>query len=205
MHKTNLLFAACILSVTINAESKVYKWVDDHGVTHYGEVIPAEYANKDRDTLNKAGLIEKRIEKADPETIRAKEEADKQRKIENQAAMEQQRRDSAMLNTYSNETEIDQARDRSLVLIKARIESNKMLLQSSQGTLDGLNKEVETRTKEGKKIPQSLANDIAGTEARVARYSAELSKSEEELNTVRTRFENEKELYRRLKGTESKK
>lgn len=205
MHKTNLLFAACILSVTINAEAKVYKWVDDHGVTHYGEVIPAEYANKDRDTLNKAGLIEKRIEKADPETIRAKEEADKQRKIENQAAMEQQRRDSAMLNTYSNETEIDQARDRSLVLIKARIESNKMLLQSSQGTLDGLNKEVETRTKEGKKIPQSLANDIAGTEARVARYAAELSKSEEELNTVRTRFENEKELYRRLKGTESKK
>jgi len=207
MFKTYVLFAGFVMSValTMHAEAKVYKWVDDQGVTHYGEVIPAEFANKDRDRLNKSGLIEKRPEKTDPEAIRARQEADNKKKIENQAVMEQQRRDSALLNTYSNENEIDQARDRSLVLISARIESNRMLLKSSQGTLDGLKSEVETRTKEGKKIPASLTNDIVQTEARVARYASELAKSEEELNTVKARFEKEKELYRKLKGSETKK
>ena len=118
--------------------------------------------------------------------------------------MEQQRRDSALLNTYSNQNEIDMARDRSLVLIDARIESNKMLLISSQATLDGHKKEFDSRSKTGKKIPQSLLNDIAQTEARVARYKAELLKSEEELAAVKARFESEKELYRKLKGSSTK-
>lgn len=188
------------LSISSPAHAKVYKWVDDQGVTHYGEVIPTEYANKTRDTINKSGMLDKRPEKQDAETIKAKEEAEKKRKIERQAEIEQQRRDNAMLDTYSNVAEIDLARDRSLVLINARVESNKMLLKSSQGTLDDLKLEVDVRNKEGKKIPASLANDIAQTEARVARYQAELSKSEEEVTTVKTRFEKEKELYRRLKA-----
>lgn len=184
----------------LNAEAKLFKWVDDNGVTHYGEVIPPEYANKDKDSLNKAGMIDKRPEKADPAALKAKEEADAKMKVEKQAAMEQQRRDNTLLNTYSNEKEIDLALDRSLLLIKARIDSNKMLLSSSQASLDDLKKESDLRSKGGKKVPVSLTNDIAKTEAKVAKYTAELSKSEDELNVVKTRFEHDKELYRKLKG-----
>jgi len=203
MLKTKLLGAcfAMSLAFAMNAEAKLYKWVDDKGMTHYGEVVPPEYANKERDSLNKAGMIQKRPEKVDPESIHAKEEAERKRKAENQALLEKQRRESALLNTYSNESEIDQARDRSLVLISARIESHKMLMKSTTETLDGLNKEVATRTKEGKKIPASLTNDIAQTEARHARYAAELVRSEEELTDVKARFESEKATYRKLKGS----
>ena len=201
-----MLAAGFILSalISVQAEAKLYKWVDDKGTTHYGEVIPPEYANKDRDSISKSGLLDKRPEKVNPEALRAKEEAEQKRKVDNQATMEQQRRDSALLNTYSNENEIDMARDRSLVLIDARIESNKMLLISSQATLNGHKKEFDSRSKTGKKIPQSLLNDIAQTEARVARYKAELVKSEEELAAVKARFESEKELYRKLKGSSTK-
>lgn len=206
MSKSGILAAGFILSalISVQAEAKLYKWVDDKGTTHYGEVIPPEYANKDRDSISKSGLLDKRPEKVNPETLRAKEEAEQKRKVENQATMEQQRRDSALLNTYSNENEIDMARDRSLVLIDARIESNKMLLISSQATLDGHKKEFDSRTKTGKKIPQSLLNDIAQTEARASRYKAELIKSEEELAAVKARFDSEKELYRKLKGSSAK-
>jgi len=207
MFNSKVLGACFILTMalSLSAEAKLYKWVDDKGVTHYGEVIPPEYADKERDSLRKSGLLEKRPEKVDPASIRAKEEAELKRKIDSQAAVEQQRRDSAMLNTYSNEKEIDLALERSLVLINARIESNKMLLKSSQETLDGHKKEVDTRTKRGQKIPQSLTNDITRTETRVAKYTAELSKSEEELTTVKMRFENEKTLYRKLKSGTPKK
>jgi hypothetical protein len=206
MSKSGILVAGFILSalISVQAEAKLYKWVDDKGTTHYGEVIPPEYANKDRDSISKSGLLDKRPEKVNPEALRAKEEAEQKRKVENQATMEQQRRDSALLNTYSNEHEIDMARDRSLVLVDARIESYKMLLISSQATLDGLKKERDNRSKTGKKIPQSLLNDIAQTEARVARYKVELARSEEELAAVKARFEGEKELYRKLKGSSTK-
>ena len=80
-----------------------------------------------------------------------------------------------------------------------------MLLSSSQASLDDLQKESDLRSKGGKKVPVSLTNDIAKTEAKVAKYAAELSKSEDELNVVKARFEHEKELYRKLKGIPSPK
>jgi Domain of unknown function (DUF4124) len=207
MFKAKLIGLGCIISLvfSIQAEAKLYKWVDDNGTTHYGEVIPPEYANKERDSLKKSGLIEKRPEKVDPEAVRAKEDAEAQRKIDAKATLEQQRRDSMLLNTYSNENEIDQARERSLVLINARIESNKMLLQSSQSTLEEHKKEFDSRTKTGKKIPKSLTDDIAQSETRVLKFQTELGKSEEELTAVRARFENEKAMYRKLKGIAPKK
>lgn len=202
MYKNKLVLSGLFLSFvfSLNAEAKLYKWVDDQGITHYGEVIPPEYANKDRDSFKKSGVLDKRPEKINPDAIRAKEEAAKQQKIADQAATEQQRRDSALLNTYSNEKEIDLALERSLVLVNARIESNNMLLKSSQDTLDGHKKEADNRTKSGRKIPASLTEDITQAEARVAKFQVELRNSEEELSTVKTRFENEKVLYRKLKG-----
>ena len=206
MINTKILSAGFIVlaAISISAEAKLYKWVDDKGTTHYGEVIPPEYANKERDSLKKSGLIEKRPEKADTVSIQAKQDAEAKQKIDNQAAMEQKRRDNALLNTYSNENEIDMARERSLVLIKARIDSNQMLQKSSQTALVDLQKEADTRTKQGKKTPQSLLNDIADREARVEKYNIEIRKNEEELNSVKSRFDNEKELYRKLKGNTAK-
>lgn len=202
MFNSKLLSTSFVLITLFSAtaEAKLYKWVDDNGTTHYGEVVPPEYANKDKDSLKKSGLLEKRPEKVDPEAVRAKEQAEAKRKVDNRAAEEQKRRDNALLNTYSNENEIDMARERSLVLANARIDSNRMLLKSTHSTLDELKKEADKRTKAGKKIPQSLNDDIAQTEARVQKYTIAISKNEEELAAVKTRFDNEKVLYRKLTG-----
>jgi len=35
---------------------KLYKWVDENGQVHYGDKVPPEYANQDRDVLNKRGM-----------------------------------------------------------------------------------------------------------------------------------------------------
>ena len=190
---------------SMTAEAKLYKWVDNSGTTHYDEVIPPEYADKDRDTLKKSGLLDKRPEKIDPDAIRAKEEAAEKQKIEGQATVDLQRRNTTLMNTYSNESEIDLARDRSLVMVNARIESNQMLLKSSQVRLDDYTIEVATRTKASRKIPQSLINDMALSEARVQKYTSELARSEAELEHVQSRFDKEKELYKKLKGDSTRK
>jgi hypothetical protein len=33
-------------------QQKLYRWVDKNGQVHYGDSVPAEYAEQDRDVLN---------------------------------------------------------------------------------------------------------------------------------------------------------
>src|SRR3990167_1935982 len=99
------LFVALIIGMTFSlpVTAKMYKWVDDQGVTHYGETVPPEYADNDRSELNKAGRVIKKKEVLTPEERRAKElEGIKQRENE-EAALEWKRRDKALLNTYRSE------------------------------------------------------------------------------------------------------
>ena len=47
---TRLNFAIALIAglvFSLPAAAKLYKWVDDQGVTHYGETIPPPYAGHD--------------------------------------------------------------------------------------------------------------------------------------------------------------
>ena len=55
--RLTLAAAACCTLLYSVAEAKVYKWVDNNGVTHYGETIPPEYASKDNVQLDEKGRV----------------------------------------------------------------------------------------------------------------------------------------------------
>ena len=97
------LFFALIAGLTLSfpAAAKLYKWVDDNGVTHYGETIPPEYADKDREELNKYGRVIKSEEVMTPERRREKEQEEEKQREAEKAALEQQRHDRTLINTYS--------------------------------------------------------------------------------------------------------
>jgi hypothetical protein len=92
----------------------MYRWVDEKGQVHYGDSIPPQYANQGHAELSSQGRVVKRVEGA------ARNEAERQRRDEaakraaqeQRDAQEQRRKDMALLATFSNEKEIDQARDR---------------------------------------------------------------------------------------------
>ena len=95
----------------VPALAAMYKWVDENGVTHYGDSIPPEYRNRANEELNKRGVIIKKNDAAlTPEQIKAKEAELAKRKQEK----ETNRRDAVLLGTYSSAEEIDLARDRNL-------------------------------------------------------------------------------------------
>ncbi|MEC5385799.1 DUF4124 domain-containing protein [Uliginosibacterium sp. H3] len=53
--KTRYLALACAMSIaTGSAAGAVYKWVDERGVTQYGDVVPEKYAEKSKkaDVIN---------------------------------------------------------------------------------------------------------------------------------------------------------
>ena len=198
------LFVALIIGMTFSlpVTAKMYKWVDDQGVTHYGETVPPEYADKDRSELNKAGRVIKKKEVLTPEERRAKElEGIKQRENE-EAALEWKRRDKALLNTYSNVKEIDLARDRSLQQVEARINSIGSQLKMAEDNLKGLQKEADGYTKANKKIHASLQEDLQESQARLAKLQQDMEKSRAEKAAVEARFNADKARYNELVGKE---
>ena len=202
MANAKILGAGLLLlaAFSTTAVAKLYKWVDDKGVTHYGETIPPEYADKDNVQFNDKGRVIKRTDKTNADERRAREEAAAKKRIEDEAALEQRRRDKMLLDTYSNEQEIDLARDRNLQQVEALITSIKLLQQSAQESLESYQQEAEQITRAGKKIPASLQADLSEAEKKVARLQLELAKSQEKGAAVRASSEAAKVRYRELTG-----
>ena len=175
---------------SMSVEAKLYKWVDDKGETHYGEVVPPEYANKNQVQFSDKGR-EIKIKDA-PKNVTEKSS------IEDQATIDQQRRDKALVNTYSNEKEIDLARDRNLQQVEARINGIQLLQQSAQGSLEGYRKEAADTEKAGRKIPFSLRSDITASEDKIAKLKQELVVAQAKETAVRASFEADKVRYREL-------
>src|SRR5687768_4204707 len=80
-------------------QKKLYRWVDKNGQVHYGDSVPAEYAEQDRDVLNKQGVSVGREEgTVTPEEAAAKAIADKAARDEQKRKL----RDRVLLQTYQS-------------------------------------------------------------------------------------------------------
>ncbi|MDO8414179.1 MAG: DUF4124 domain-containing protein [Gallionellaceae bacterium] len=198
------LFVALVIGMTFSlpAAAKMYKWVDDKGTTHYGETIPPEYANKDRTELNKAGRVVDKKEVLTPEERRAKELEDIKKREDEEAAVEQKRRDKALLNTYSSVKEIDLARTRNLQQVEARLNSISSQLKMAGDNLASLQKEADSYTSASKQIPASLQEDLQESQARLTKLKQDMEKSKAEKATVEARYDAEKARYKELTGKE---
>ena len=140
MIKTKFLIASAVFiaAFCLNSEAKLFKWVDKNGTTHYGETIPPEYADRDTKQLSNGRVTDR------DETFDSKQNSAKKETPEEKAAKEARRRDDALLNSFTNEKEIDLSRDRSLMQIEARINSYTTMIKSAQSTVEDLTRKVTT-------------------------------------------------------------
>ena len=120
------------------------------------------------------------------------------------ATYTQERHDNALINTYASEKEIDLARDRNLQQVEARTGSFTTLLKSAQENQASLQKEAEGLTKQGRKIPKSLEEDLVEAQVRVDKMQTDLNNSLKESEAVKARYEADKVRYRELKSGTAK-
>ncbi len=89
---------ACLAQGALAAESgkgKSFRWVDNQGVTHYGDSVPPEYASQGRAELNRQGVALREV----PRQLSPAEAA-----VAQKAAAEVERRrqrDNFLLSTYT--------------------------------------------------------------------------------------------------------
>lgn len=202
------IFSACLVLIAVafssTAEAKLYKWVDDKGVTHYGEVIPPEYTNKSNVLLSDKGRLIKKNEEINNKDQRANEEDEAKKRIDNEAKLEQSRKDKALQNTFSSEKEIDLARDRNLHQVESLISSIQSMQKTARESLKNYQQEAEERKRAGRKLHASLQADITESENKLAKLQLDLVKAQEKAASVKASYEADKMRFRELSGSAKK-
>jgi hypothetical protein len=155
-------------SAAAGADAAMYKWVDEKGVTHYTDKLPPDAVNKANTELNKQGVVVKKTDPpVAPEVRKAREaDAEKQRELAKEQA-DLARRDRALLDSYTTESDIDLAKNRSIKTID-------QALQSAQAYSARLTKRREdllaTKAALGTKpVPATLERELTSTEAELGR------------------------------------
>lgn len=195
-----ILGIACALGA-IPAPAGTFKWVDDKGITHYGDTIPPEYKDKANAELNKRGITVKRTDQAlTPEQLRARQEELARAKEDEARANEQKRRDQALLQTFTTEKDIDLKRDRDLQQVELSIANNQAVLKSAEKRLGENRARADGIAKAGKPIPDGLKQDIENDESERARLEGLISRKRQELDAIRAKYEEYRHRFLELQG-----
>jgi hypothetical protein len=192
-----MLTAAVGVSQPAQAQAaRIYKWVDDKGVTHYGQVIPPEYRDQQAAEMNKRGVTLKRIDAvATPAQRKAAEERALIAKEEQKRLYEQRRRDVALMHTYTSATEIDAARDRNLALPQQAIRGLEPRMKQAQERLKYSLVQASELKRSGKPVPDYLADDISTQKLEVDAMNADIARHRNQIESIRTRFDADKQRY----------
>jgi hypothetical protein len=187
-------------------DTKLYKWTDRDGVVHYGDKIPPEYANLDRNVLNEQGVSvafeEGEITAAERAVI---EERERKLEAERAAKAEIARRDRMLLETYLSVSDIEDLRDRRLELLESQIKVTELYLGNLRKRLVGLQAEASnfkpyTTREDAPQIPENLALDIRRTTASISLYEQTLARTRSDQQTLRASFDGDIARFRELKG-----
>lgn len=170
---------------------KIVCWKDKSGkVVGCGDTVPPEYQGGATKELDSRGVTRKTTDSADVVAKRKQqdEEAAKQKADEKKRAAEQKRQDSALLNTFSNENEIDAKRDRELADIDVQI-------TQIQGALNA----ATHRYNEAKS--RNAKDDMARAAAEQDKLEKSTAAKKKEKEEIRQKYAAQKKRFVELRGS----
>jgi len=199
----SLLLLAPLASMAQQAPT-YFKWVDEDGVTHYGDSIPAKYAELPKEVLNDQGVMVDTLEgKKSPEQIEA--ERIEQERV---AAIELQRRaDRALLATYLSVDEILLHRDRRVELFQAQSRVTELYLRNLERRMLKLRNEASnfqpySENSDAPMIAEDLADELRDTKNIIQKHERNLQKFQNDEQQIIARFDGDISRFKILRGIE---
>jgi hypothetical protein len=165
-----------------SGSKQTYKWVDEKGVTHYGDTVPSEYSQREQRVLNSQGLeVTKRQAEMSP-----KEAAEFAAKQKEESRRKQH--DMFLISTYPSVREIENVRDVRLDQINGQIVAAEAYISSLNSRIEGLKQRALNfapyNTKpNARRMPDDLAEEMV-------RASSELRTQNSALVTKRAEHQN---------------
>lgn len=193
------LLMACMLAAPALAQKKssgpnarMYKCYDEKGKLFYTD-NPRLECNNGQEMTRQGVVVKKGGDKsaaADPVKAGAK-------KTEPATGA---RRDRALMATYTTESEIDAARDRSLLIPQQAIKVLDSKLEKSNADLFELKKQADTLASQQKPLPADLLEDVQAKQKQIAVLESDRSQKKAHADSITERFESDKQRFRELKG-----
>jgi hypothetical protein len=198
-----IVFAAALAaSAAAQTKSRIVCWKDKSGkVIGCGDKVPPEYEDSATKELDRRGVTRKTTGTPEEQAMQAaRDEAmAKQKEEEKKRLAEQQRRDSALLNTYANEKEIDQRRDRELQEVDRLLGQFEGLRKSATARRDDAQGRLAAAEK-ARKPSDALKDEFARTEAEMTKFERSIAAKNKEKEEIRARYAETKERYMALRA-----
>ncbi|MBI3528778.1 MAG: hypothetical protein HY067_12505 [Betaproteobacteria bacterium] len=187
---------AAVLALPVHAEqgnARMYKCIDTAGKVYYSDKLNPDCGQSVE--LNRQGVVMKKKEVAKPgQPPKADVTAIAK------STQEQERRDRALMATYTSEEEIDAARDRSLALPVQGTKSIESKLDKVNQQLTELKKQADELATQKKTLPAHLLEEVNVSQKEISGLEADLSQRKVQSDSIRARYEADKQRFRELKG-----
>jgi hypothetical protein len=190
------------------AAAKLYKWVDENGQIHYGSSLPADKAKNDHQQLNKQGVVvntkKAKVQKSEEElALEAEAKRIEEERLAEEARLKeiQDQKDRVLLMTFSNEDEINHAREDRIKVVESVIDLIHKNIAATEGKLAELQKTADQLyTSQGKEIPGGMAQKIEHFERKIENRKAQLAQKQEEKAKINEKYDVDLARFRELKS-----
>ena len=187
----------------VASAQKIVCWKDKSGkVVGCGDKIPPEFQSSATKELDRRGITRGTTESVDEAGQRRQreQEAARTRQEEERKQIDQKRHDTALLETYTSEREIDQKRDRELQILDLQMEQ----LTTGQRGVNQRHAEVTARVeairKSGKTPGKPVEDELVRATADKLRLEQTIEAKQKEKVELRERYAAYRKRYTDLRS-----
>ncbi len=194
-----LVVGALLLAIATSAHAGLYRWVDAKGSVHYSDRLPADAVDRASSELNREGVVVKSVGQAPTgDQLRARQAEITQKRELAREKLASERRDRALLDSYTSEDDIDLAKARALSTIEGQITS----AQAYIAQIDKRRREIEALKPAGAQasVAANAHRELDSIDAELARQAEFIVGKQKEAAAMAKRYDADKQRYHELKG-----
>jgi len=191
----------------LRSQVRSYRCVTKGGRKYYGSTIPPQCTGEPVEALSAQGMMLFRIEPPLTPEQRAAKQAEEQKAAEAEAARRdaqkqaevQARRDRALLQTYTDEEDIERVRQRALASNReaaAQVEARIARLKQRQEQFA----KQAAKYKDANEVPEKFQQDVKAVAYDLSLQEQLLESRRNEAAEINARYDEEKRKYRELTG-----
>jgi chromosome segregation ATPase len=177
-------------------------WKDKSGKTvGCGDKVPPEYQDNATREINKRGNTVKQSEPAlTPEQKQAQAAEAEQKKNEAQKREEERRRDRALLDSFTNEKEIELKRNRDIQQIEINISAQQTNLKNVTDRQNETRVKIDQLKKENKPVPVTLQEEFSRWDGEKTKIQGQILQKRKEIVERNEEYDAMKKRFLELKG-----
>jgi hypothetical protein len=198
--------ALCAAPLVALAQSKgevlTYRCTGKDGKKYYGSAVPEACIGKPLELINKQGLVVRRIDPEGEEKAKLAKEAEAAKRREEEAAVKDaQRRNRALLATYTSEKDIEDSRTRDLRNHEKGVQEVVKRIEDIKKRQAQFQKELDLFKSAGKgEPPTRLKEEIVNAQIDLKAQQTLLDAKKKEALGINARYDEDRKRFKEALG-----